>query len=460
MINDPKFYLVRPKNYETGIICKIAIDGHRFSIGTGETIISELWDKTSYRPNLVKGNIKKVTGSTDAHTELFNLKGRLDDFFVEIKSFVDECAKKGEKVSQKSLKSFVAQRLLSRSKVKTPAKETLNGFIDDYIAGIESGKITFTKKVQGRSTKVKYRKSTIKSKKSWQRIWKKFQTETKVYDFEDIDMAFYEDFMFYFSEKDYTSNSFGKMVKELKTIMSAAKREGLHNNNSFLDPEFLITRYEATEIYLTRRETDILYNWDFEGKKTYDEVRDVFLIGCYTALRFSDYSRIEKKFIFDQLRPDGKMIRVLKMKTTKQSNTVEIPLSPNALSILKKYDFNLPKIYEQKMNKYIKEVCEIAGINTEIEVTSFKGLNELTDHIPKYRLVKSHTARRTGATLMYEARIPALNIMMFTGHKTESNFMKYIKATKTENAIHMSENTFFTYETFKSTSSHLLKVAQ
>ena len=48
-------------------------------------------------------------------------------------------------------------------------------------------------------------------------------------------------------------------------------------------------------------------------------------------------------------------------------------------------------------------------------------------HLPKYKLIASHTARRSFATNSYLMGIDILAIMQITGHKTESAFLKYIK---------------------------------
>ena len=59
---------------------------------------------------------------------------------------------------------------------------------------------------------------------------------------------------------------------------------------------------------------------------------------------------------------------------------------------------------------------------------------EKEQRIEKWEAVSSHTARRSAATNMFKAGIPSISIMKITGHKTETQFMKYIKVSKEENA--------------------------
>ncbi len=460
MINDPKFYLVRPGNESTGIVCKISIDNNRFAVGTGESIYSELWDSKNCRPTKSKTLIskyRKKDPTIDATLE--NQSNRLDNFEKELLEFVNKEIEEGNKITSKLIKSFAKKDLTQRSKENAHKENTLNGFIDRYIKEIESGERTYIKKEGGTSINVKFRKSSIKSKKSWQRLWKEFQKDTrKKYDFEDIDMNFYQTYKAYYFDKEYTANTFGKMVKELKTILNAAYWEKLHTNQEYNNPKFTMTKYDSTEVYLSRNEVDRLYNLDLSENPNHEIIRDIFLIGCYTALRFSDYSRINIDHIFDNLTPDGSGIKVLKLRTKKTGTEVNIPLSPDAITILKRHDFTLPKTYEHKVNKAIKEICELAKINEPVEVRSVVSGEQKVEFQPKYKLVKTHTARRTGATLMYKAGIPSLSIMMITGHKTETNFMKYIKVGKEENALMLAQNSFFQNTTTKKEETVLTKV--
>ena len=84
-----------------------------------------------------------------------------------------------------------------------------------------------------------------------------------------------------------------------------------------------------------------------------------------------------------------------------------------------------------------------AGINERIPVKETKGLTTTVIYREKWELVTSHTARRTAATNMYKAGIPAISIMKITGHRTEANFMRYIKLSKEENAEMLKGSSFF-----------------
>ncbi|MBQ2017970.1 MAG: tyrosine-type recombinase/integrase, partial [Alistipes sp.] len=103
----------------------------------------------------------------------------------------------------------------------------------------------------------------------------------------------------------------------------------------------------------------------------------------------------------------------------------------------------LPKAYEQKVNKYIKEIAREAGIVDKVEVSYVENGEKKSHLVEKCELVKTHTARRSGATNMYLAGIPTIAIMKITGHKTEKEFMKYIKITEEQTAMELMNHPYF-----------------
>jgi integrase len=158
-----------------------------------------------------------------------------------------------------------------------------------------------------------------------------------------------------------------------------------------------------------------------------------------TAQRYSDYSRIGQSHIhIDEL--GSKTIRIRQKKTT---TNVIIPMSGVVERILSKYENRLPKSYDTKLNAAIKIICKELEIDDKIDVIQIRGGKEATMMVQKYDLISSHTARRTGCTLMYKNEIPTIDIMKISGHKTESELLKYIRVTKEETAQRLSLNPFF-----------------
>lgn len=244
--------------------------------------------------------------------------------------------------------------------------------------------------------------------------------------FDDINYSFCEEFIEWMSDKSLCANTRGSHVKFVKAAMNEAYKNKLHQNTDF--HSFRKETEQVDAVYLTNEEVTKVAQLPLCG--SHGLVRDIFILGCHTGMRFSDYSRLSMSDISDG---------VIHFITQKCKAPVDIPAHPRVLEILKKYGGTIPKISGQKFNAYIKDVCKEAGINESVLV------RKSGKHIrcEKWEMVSSHTARRTGLTNMYKAGIPTYRCMMISGHKTEHVFLTYLRITQEENAQFLKDNPFF-----------------
>ena len=228
------------------------------------------------------------------------------------------------------------------------------------------------------------------------------------------------------SAKDLCANTRGSHVKFVKAAMNEAFKNKLHQNEDFRT--FRKETEQIDAVYLTNEEVTKVAELPLCGH--YKLARDLFILGCHTGMRFSDYSRLSMDDISDG---------VIHFITQKCKAPVDIPAHPRVLKILESYGGTMPNMTGQKFNLYIKDVCKEAGINESVLVR--KGGKH--ERFSKWELVSSHTARRTGLTNMYKAGIPVYRCMMISGHKTESVFLTYLRITQQENAEFLKNNSFF-----------------
>lgn len=403
--------------------------GNQFYVNTQYAVLTDAWDNK-------KQTVKNRYAFTDDFTEQ---QGReLTAKLAELRSFIlSEMAKDPEHAMTKTklekiIYSFHHPHNVSNGR-NTPSRESLTDYIARYTREMEDG-------TRLNIHKLRYGASTIKNYKGFIIQFDEFcKAKRKRYDFGDIDLKFYDDFVAYFTAKDYSVNTIGRHVKELKIIMRAAREEGLHDNGTIESRKFRVLTAEVENIYLTDSEIKAMAMLDLSADKHKEIARDVFLVGCYTAQRFSDYSTINEGNI--RTLENGQ--QVIDLKQQKTGNHVVIPVRPELQEILDKYENRLPKSYEQKVNKYIKEVAREAGITEKIEMSYIENGEKKTHIVEKCDMVKTHTARRSGATNMYLAGIPTIAIMKITGHKTEKEFMKYIKITEEQTAMELMNHPYF-----------------
>jgi site-specific recombinase XerD len=272
-------------------------------------------------------------------------------------------------------------------------------------------------------------KNTIKLLNQLYKLIQDFSTyKKKSFQFDDITLDFYYDFLKYMKKKKlYATNTMGKRIKDLKTILNDATERGINTKYDYKSKRFKILSEETESIYLTKNELDLLFALDLSNNERLERVRDLFLIGCWTGLRFGDWHKVKKEDINENHN---------EIKTQKTRTKVAIPYLPVVKSILNKYDGILPrKISLTNMNLYLKELCAIVPELNEIVSTSQpEGGMNISRQVPKHKLVSTHTARRSFATNMYLMGVPVLSIMKVTGHKSEKQFMEYIKITPSDHA--------------------------
>lgn len=357
----------------------------------------------------------------------------------DVRKICDEIIYREERDEQ--LRQEEARRL-----AEAEAKRmTLSKYIDLYIQQIFSGA-----RQTDKGSNFAY--GTAKSLRESMTVWKTFQKEThKTYDFDDIDMPMYYKYTEWMKDRNYAINTVGKHIKNLKSILRCAESEGYNQNQRFKDKRFRGTRVEVDSIYLTKEDLKKFCAVDLSGKpKGYQEARDIFLVGCWTAQRVSDYNNISrdaiqsytKRTIVDvpdpenpgQTKPEIQVREVMyiNIRQHKTGAKVAVPCSSELKTILERYDYQMPHLADQVINRYIKDIGEWAGIDDIVEMVETKGGKKTTVKYKKYKLIHSHTARRTGATLMYLSGMDVYDIMKITGHSSPNMLKKYIKADQLE----------------------------
>lgn len=250
-------------------------------------------------------------------------------------------------------------------------------------------------------------------------------------DWEDIDSAAYLRLVNEMNKRGYSKNYQGTIISKLKAIMSEGFKLKYHKQDDYR--YFTKMSEPADTVYLTKKEVERLWKADIKSPLT-ARARDLFIVGVFTAARFSDYSQLTKeniyrgKITFHQRKTGGKVI---------------IPASPKVIEVLNRYGGKAPAMNQNTFNKEIKKACMMAKINERVQVQRSVGTRHYVEVVPKWQLVSSHTARRTGCTLLYLQGLPIRQIMLLSGHTTETSFLRYVRFTKEENAEILSDNEFF-----------------
>ena len=323
-------------------------------------------------------------------------------------------------------------------------KEKLNDYIDTFIRDAALGL-----RITGKGTR--YSKGTINSIRQSLKKFKEYQIIRGVeLGFEDVDMRVYRDFNAFLIEENYSINSIGKCMKNLKMVLKCAEDDGFIISQAVKGKSFKVHSVKSDAIYLTKEDLQALEDVDLSNfPATYTQARDIFMIGVWTAQRVSDYNYLSWENVYNEkiTLPDSssKQVQTIHITQQKTGKKVVIPCCSALCKILDKYSGKpLPHLYDQKINDLMKEIGRLAGLTELVEIGKTKGGIHTVRMIPKWQLIQTHTARRTGATLMYLSGMDVYDICKITGHSSIQTLERYIKAGELETVKKMTaEYEFF-----------------
>ena len=353
---------------------------------------------------------------------------------------VKKARKAEEDTRLKQEREKVAEEERQRKKAELERANIWN-FLDRFVNDIKAGK-----RLNGNDP---YTPGSCKAWSSFRKLYNGFDPRHKL-TWDDVDRELVTKFLAHLAKLDYMGSSINKYLVSFRAMVGYAYADGLHNNDRSMacfSKRKVEESDKAVEIYLTEAELQALADMELTGLK--DQVRDIFLIGCYTCQRVSDYNNIQPED-FTTTAKGTPIIRLIQQKTR---NEVKIPImNPNLKAICEKYNYNIPSVIDVMINRYIKEILEdlsatvpSLAVKVPTKLTMKQKNNEASGKLtvernakgevvmPRYNCVTTHTARRSGITNMYLShKYTIVQMMHVSGHKTQKTFMDYIKLSSDE----------------------------
>lgn len=377
---------------ETSIYVFVGQSSHRVKVNSGMRIHPKYWDD---KKQLAKRSYPEVT---ELNMYLTRLRSCLLKAILE-SSTLDPAD------ARNNLKSIVLNQVKGTSSlaVKDEFKEVFKQYLDVKrpVLAVTSMKknVTTYNHLLGFSSKYGVKLNLTK-----------------------IDYQFMNMFVNYLiTDLSQLNNSVRKQITILKAFLNWARDSGIQVSDSYLKFKW---KESPTEVhYLNEEELLSIFNIDLTSNLRLDKVRDLFCFQAFTGQRYSDVAA----FRWDQINLE-KMI--WSITTQKTHERLDIPLSGFALKILLKYkNTDFPHYSNQKLNNYLKELGEYAGINSNVSVVHYSGSTRIEKQHPKYKLITTHVARKTFVTLSLQKGMRPEVVMKVTGHKDFKTLKKYLKIT-------------------------------
>ena len=425
---DVKFLLKDPRADRPTLISLVyRYANTRFVYSTGLTIDPYQWDTDRQRAYTnQKGRADRETYQT--------INAGLDRYRAALKKTLTRLQLATVTLDNDTLKQHLNTELGHVKKAKpapvaVTVQETFMQFIERFVEEGRAGR-----RLNAKSSR--YSPFTLAGYLKLKRLLENFSDATgQPINYPAYSLDFYNAFKGWLTGRGLTLNYVGSLMKDLKVMLKQAHADGLHTNTIFQHKDFKKFSEEVDSIYLTETDLTRLYDLNLTNTPGLDKARDLFLIGCYTGLRFSD---------FMHLRPENIKGRILTRNTLKTSERVSVPLNSKVLAIVAKYNGVPPRpISNQRLNDHLKELCQRAGLTERVEVSKTRGGSNETRYPEKWELVGTHTARRSFATNAYLAKVPPVAIMKITGHRSEKMLLRYIKISSQENAVMLLDHAHF-----------------
>lgn len=404
----------RDKDRLTQIMLVTTINGQRIRVYTKLRVEPKYWDKSTYQCRLDQPlNLREQTRLKQINTHINKLK-------QSVYQEDERLAQKGLYLSPKVVKTVVENKFSQEQQTSSPITY-LYKLVDEYLKNINRrGKRGITSTQRTYYTALKRLENFCQD------------SHLTIKSFDDFNKEFFTSFANYLhsyaytkgkTSQLYTQNTIVNTMKVIKNLLHRAYDNDVTGNDHFHKVQTILSSDSSEQIYLEEKEIKKLAELEIINRQE-KEIRDMFVIGCYTALRISDIQNLGNAIIGNG---------VISLYQTKTKEHVEIPILKEIVSLLKHYQkCGFPKINACIANKVIKELAKRCDINDEVNYKEQRGGQSIVKTQPKWKMISFHTARRSCITNLYKRGYPVNYIMTLSGHHSIQAFQRYMRASSKE----------------------------
>jgi integrase len=306
--------------------------------------------------------------------------------------------------------------------------------------------------------------------------------ENTLFELSDINFDFVEDFILYLTRKhkkfEFYNNINDELIKVLQRLYQPTSRKYKHrfkadriafitkgemgdntiqkridNLKEFIDylnQQSLINwsgdhlrelkkkyrSYPTSFTTLTWQEVKDLYNYKInfdhpDGR--YHFVRDAFVLMCVTSLRYSDLITLDKEM---DVNFKENTLKKYNQKTIRHDGQSVISINSIIKEILVRYNCNFNRYSNVNFNHLLKELCEATGLFNDKFLPKKKIQGQIINlpPVPRYKVISTHTGRRSAITNLISKGHELVRIMSISGHRSLKMMSRYYDAYRNNNA--------------------------
>jgi site-specific recombinase XerD len=250
----------------------------------------------------------------------------------------------------------------------------------------------------------------------------------------DLSIDDFYNFANFLEDEGYNPSTIKRMLSRMKFFCARCSEEGIKVSSAFTQRVFVDDDSSEIEgVYLNEEEIDRIFNLDLDHDFVLDNIRDNFLISCWSGMRISD-------FLYN-LKTDNIKDGFISIKTQKTKSFVKLPIHAHVKFVLDKRFGQLPKkMSATEYNKQLKIICQLAGIDNLVygKVWNPTTKRKERKYLPKYAFCTSHIGRKSLCTNL-AGKVPNELIQSVFGWAGMNMVNYYNQTTKTDYAEKLQE---------------------
>jgi len=411
-------FTVRAFVQKTGqVMVRVRWCGKMYEVGfsVGYTIDPAKWDADK---QLVKSNTTHKIGSKTIYAREIN--GAIHSFLVSIEEVFAEYDLHSQTPTKEELKLLVNEKLgRIKQNVALENTKTLRDIFQDFL---------ISRPKEGNWSK--------QAQYKYEQMWNHLQSCDPNVSLETLDRSKIQELVDWYTKNEYCNRTIQKQIRILKSFLRWVVRHGYSIPSGVLDFKINLRVVHRTVTFLKYKELMHFFNFQFPPEKEYlSKARDMFCFMAFTSLRYSDLAALKPVNIVD-----GR----LEICTEKTDDKLYITLNEYAQQLIDKYswykgDTVFPVPSNQKLNDYLKEAAQVAGLDREIVQVYFKGNTRHEDVCKFWEQISCHDARRTFVCCSLAMGIPASVVMSMTGHSDYESMKPYIEVADETQKMQMEK---------------------
>lgn len=398
----------RDRNGEAAIMTVLTFGGRRVTVSTGVRLAPENWDSKAMRPKRTAVNHEQMT-AMEIIAIITTKANVLEDVYSSISTRTTDAIR--EEYRRRISPETIMNKSVEGVKPKT-VLEWMTVFVMEMSI---------------------LREWTDATREKFNALGNHIAAVNPQMTFDDLDERGLTRLLGHFRSMVMQDGSIGmknstiaKQFGYLGWFLNWAVKKGVNNNMAYKTFAPALKQTQKKVIYLDDDEMARLEEVDLmpANRRHLERIRDIFLFQCYSGLRYSDAENLRWADIKDD---------VMTITTIKTNDTISIELNAHTRALLSKYKvFSFPggKVFpaptNQEANRYLKELCRLAGINEPVTIVTYKGKERIDEVHPKYDLIGTHAGRRTFIVHALSLGISPYIVTRWTGHSSLAAMKPYM----------------------------------